>query len=138
MKKNYFSLLLVTLVGIFFITACKKKSDNGPTEASLLTSKQWTISKVIDDTNAGADVTISFTGKTAQFNSDNTYTHNIGTATESGTYTFGSGTIALALSTGTPYATALTSVSVSATELTFKVTISSNKIGNVTYSITMN
>lgn len=137
MKKNYFSLLLMTLVCAFAFTACKKGGDNGLSASDLLVAKQpWTISSVIDDTNSSADVTTSFSGKTANF-ADGKYTHNFGSATEAGTYSFDNGTITLTPASGTAYTASLTNVSVSATELTFKMTVASTKTGNVTYSVTM-
>ncbi|OJJ14889.1 hypothetical protein BKI52_40760 [marine bacterium AO1-C] len=138
MKKNYFSLLLITLVGVFLFTACGGGGgDAGPSTTDLLTAKTWTISNVIDETNSGTDITSSFSGKTAKFNTDNTYTHNLGTTTETGTYTFGGNTLSLTPSSGTPYAATFTNVTVTDTQLTFKVTITNAKTGDVTYAVTM-
>ena len=139
MKKNYFSLLLTTLVGLFLFTACGGGSgDSGPSTTDLLTAKSWTISSVIDETNSNTDVTANFSGKTAAFNNDNTYTHNLGSTTETGTYTFGGGSLSLTPSSGTPYAATFTNVEVTSTALTFKVTITNAKTGDVTYAVTMN
>lgn len=137
MKKNYFSLVLVTLACLFTLASCKKNNDSGPTEASLLTSKQWTIKTVTDETNSNADVTSSFSGKKVQFNSDGSYTHDLNTTTETGTYVFGGGTISMTSSSGTAYAATLSSVTVTSTQLDFKMTISSTKVGPVTYAVVM-
>lgn len=137
MKKNYFSLVLVTLIGLFTFTACGGGGSTNPSETDLLVAKGWTITSVIDETNGNTDVTANFAGKTAQFNSDGSYTHNLGSATETGNYTFGGGTLSLTPSSGTPYAGSFSNVSVTSTQLTFKVTITSTKTGNVTYAVTM-
>ncbi len=138
MKKNYFSLLLITLVGVFLFTACGGGGGStDPSATDLLTAKTWTISSVIDETNSNTDVTSSFSGKTANFNSDNTYTHNLGSTTETGTYTFGGETLSLVPSSGTPFAATFSNVSVSESQLTFKVTVTNSKTGDVTYAVTM-
>ena len=137
MKKNYFSLLLMTLVCAFAFTACKKNNDGGLSAGDLLIAKQpWTISSVIDETNGGQDVTSSFSGKTANF-ADGKYTHNLGSATEAGTYELSGTTITLTPASGTAYAGSFTDVNVTADQLTFKVTVTSTKTGNVIYAVTM-
>ncbi|EAY28796.1 lipocalin family protein [Microscilla marina] len=135
MKKNYFSLLLMTLVCVFAFTACKKGGDNDPGTTDLLVAKQpWTVSKVTDQNNT--EVT-TFQGKTVTFSSDGSYTHTLGSATESGTYTVTGSTITFTPASGTAYASSFSDVNATSTELTFKMTVESTKTGTTTYSVTM-
>jgi len=139
MNKKYLSTLSIIVLAIFALTACGSKDDNNdtPNELTLLTAKNWSIKTVIDQTNGNTEVTSSFSDKKAQFNSDGTYSHDLGDAAETGTYVFGGSTITLTPGSGTPYAASFTEVSVTATQLTFKVTLNNVKTGNVIYVITM-
>ncbi|HAS42507.1 MAG TPA: hypothetical protein DCS93_18655 [Microscillaceae bacterium] len=137
MKTTHTYLTCLVILSVMILGACNNKTDDGPNEASLLTAKGWTIKTVIDQTNSNTDVTNGFSGKTAQFNSDGTYSHNLGSVTESGSYVFGGNTVTLTPGSGTPYTASLTEVSVTSTQLTFKVTLNNEKTGSITYAFTM-
>lgn len=139
MKKKYLSIASIIILAVFVLTACGKNNNNngGPNEQALLTAKTWNIKTVIDQTNGNTNITSSFSGKKAQFNSDGTYSHDLGSATETGSYTFGGGTITFMPSSGPPYAVSLNEVTVTSSQLTFKVTINNVKTGDVIYTITM-
>lgn len=139
MKSKYLSLVSLIALVVLGLTACGNNNNNNdkPNEQALLTAKTWNIKAVIDQTNGNADVTSSFSGKKAQFNSDGTYSHDLGSATETGSYALGGSTITFTPSSDIPYAASLTEVSITSTQLTFKVTVTNVKTGDLTYAITM-
>lgn len=139
MKLNHRYLICLVLLSTLVFTACSTKNDptpEKPTEVDLLSAKEWSVNKVVDQTD-NTDVTTSFSNKKMKFNKDNTYTHNLGSTTETGTYTFGGGIIMFSPTTGTAYTNSLINVSVKSSELTFKTRISQGKTGTVAYVFTM-